>query len=211
MVTLPRNQPGALWRPRGVEWEQGERLKREGIYAYICVYVSVSQFSQSVQSLSRVRLFATPWNAARQASLSITNSRSLLNLMSIKSVMPSNHLILCCPFSSCLQSFPASGSLPVSCLFSSGGQSIGVSASASVLPMNIQDWFPLGLISLIFLESKGAWRVFSNTTVGLAKSRTWLSDFYFTLINDLTLNWISKMSRATSGTEQLYILSFLSS
>ena len=80
-----------------MEWEQGERLKREGIYAYICVYVSVSQFSQSVQSLSRVRLFATPWNAARQASLSITNSRSLLKLMSIKSVMPSNHLILCHP------------------------------------------------------------------------------------------------------------------
>ena len=165
----------------------------------------------SVQLLISVQLFATLWTAAHQASLSITNSLSFLKLMSFESVMPSNHLILCCPFSSCLQSFPASGSLPVSCLFSSGGQSIGVSASASVLPMNIQDWFPLGLISLIFLESKGAWRVFSNTTVGLAKSRTWLSDFYFTLINDLTLNWISKMSRATSGTEQLYFLSFLSS
>ena len=64
---------------------------------------------------------------------------------SIELVMPSNHLILCRPFSSHLQSFPASGSFPVSQFFPSGGQSIGVSALASVLPMNIQDWFPLGL------------------------------------------------------------------
>ena len=69
------------------------------------------------------------------------------------------------PFSSCLQSFPASGSFPVSQFFTSGGQSIGASASASVLPMNIQDWFPFGLTGLISLESKGLLRVFSNTTV----------------------------------------------
>ena len=69
------------------------------------------------------------------------------------------------PFSSCLQSFPASGSFPVSQLFTSGGQSIGASASASVLPMNIQDWFPLGLTGLISLQSKGLSRVFSNTTI----------------------------------------------
>ena len=69
------------------------------------------------------------------------------------------------PFSSCLQSFPASGSFQISQLFTSGGQSIGVSASASVLPMNIQDWFPLGLAGLISLQSKGLSRVFSNTTV----------------------------------------------
>ena len=68
-------------------------------------------------------------------------------------------------FSSCLQSFPASGSFPSSPLFVSGGQSIGASASASVLPMNIQDWFSLGLIGLISLLSKGLSRVFSNTTV----------------------------------------------
>ena len=92
-----------------------------------------------VQSLSHVRLFATPWTAARQASLSFTNSRSLLKLMSIESAMPSNHLILCCSFSSCLLSFPASGSVPVSRLFASGGQSIGASPSVSVLLMNIQD------------------------------------------------------------------------
>ena len=109
----------------------------------------------SVQSLSCVRLFATPWIAARQASLSFTISWSLLKLMSIDWVMPSNHLILCHPFSSCLQSFPASGSFLVSRLFTSGGQSIGASSSASVPPMNIQDWFPLGWTGLISLKSKG--------------------------------------------------------
>jgi len=119
----------------------------------------------SVQSLSSVWLFATPWTAACQASLSITNSRSLLKLKSIESVMSSNHLILVVPFSSCPQSLPASGSFPVSQFFTSGGQSIGVSASALVLPMNIQDWFPLGWTGLISLQSKGLSRVFSNTTV----------------------------------------------
>ena len=93
----------------------------------------------SVQPLSRVRLFATPWTAARQASLSITNSQSLLKLMSIVPVMPSNHLILCRPFLTHLHSFPASGSFHMSQFFLSGGQSIGVSASASFLPVKIQD------------------------------------------------------------------------
>ena len=108
----------------------------------------VGQFS-SVQSPSHVRIFVTPWTAARQASLSITNSQRLLKLMFIELVMPSNHLILSSvvPFSSYLQSFPVSGSFPVSQFFASGGQSIEVSALASVLPMNIQDWFPLdGLV-----------------------------------------------------------------
>ena len=96
------------------------------------------QFS-SVQSLSHVQLFASPWTEACQASLSITNSGRLLKLMSIELVMPSNHLILCCPLSSLLQSFPASGFLQISQLLASGDQSVGVSASASVLPMNIQN------------------------------------------------------------------------
>ena len=78
--------------------------------------------------------------------------------------MPSNHLILCSPLFSCLQSFPVSGSLPTSRLFDSGGQSIGASASASILPVHIQGWFPLGLTSLISLLSKGLSRVFSSTT-----------------------------------------------
>ena len=118
----------------------------------------------SVQSLSHVQLFVTPWTTARQASLSITNSQSSPKPMSIESMMPSNHLILCRLISSCPQSFPASGSFPVSWLFTSGGQSIGVSAAASVFPMNIQGWFPLGLTSLI-QQSKGLSRVFSSTTV----------------------------------------------
>ena len=121
--------------------------------------------SQSVQSLSHVQLFATPWTAAHQASLSIANSQSPPKPMSIESVMPSNHLILCCPFSSCLQSFPTSRSFQVSQLFPSGGQNIGVSASTSVLPMNTQDWFPLGRTGWISLQSKGLSRVFSDTTV----------------------------------------------
>ena len=99
-------------------------------------------FSHSVMSDS-----SSPWTAAHQASLSFTISWSLLKPKSIEAVMPSNHLILCHPFFSCLQSFPASGSFPMSQLFISGGQSIGASALASVLPMNIQglflrtDWF----------------------------------------------------------------------
>ena len=95
----------------------------------------------SVQSLSRVQLFATPWIAAPHTSLSITNSWSSLKLMSIESVMPSSYLIICRPFSSCLQSFPEAGSFPMSQFFTSDGQSIGVSALASVLPMNIQENF----------------------------------------------------------------------
>ena len=92
-----------------------------------------------VQSLSRVQLFAAPWTAAHQASLSSTVPWSLLKFMSIELMMPSNHLILSvAPFSSCLQSHPASGSFLMSQLFASGGQSIGASASASVLPVNIQ-------------------------------------------------------------------------
>ena len=94
-----------------------------------------------------------------------TISWSLLKLMSIESVMPSNHLVLCHPLSSYLPSFPASGSFLMSWFFASGGQSIRVSASASVLPMNIQDQFPLELTGLISLQSKGLSRVSSSTTV----------------------------------------------
>ena len=95
------------------------------------------QWTCSVQSLSRVRLFATPGTAALQASLSFTNSQSLLKLLSIDSVVPSNHLILCHSLLLLPSIFPASGSFPKSQLFASGGQSIEASVSASVLPMNI--------------------------------------------------------------------------
>ena len=98
----------------------------------------------SVQSLSRVWLFETPWTAACQASLSITNSWSLLKLTSIESVMPSNHLILFHPLLLLPSVFPSSGSFPLSQFFASGGLSIGASVSASDLPRNIQHWFPLG-------------------------------------------------------------------
>ena len=114
----------------------------------------------AVQLLSHVRLFATSQTAACQAPLSFTISQSLLIFMSIESVMLSNHLMLCHPFSFCLQSFPASGCFPVSRLFASGGKSIGASALASVLPMNIQGWFPLGLTGLIALQFEGLSKVF---------------------------------------------------
>ena len=109
---------------------------------------------QSVQLLSHVWLFVTPWSAAHQASLSITNSWRLLRLMSIESMMHPTMLASVIPFSSCLQSFPTWGSFPKSQLFPSGGQSFGASASALVSPINIQDWFPLGLTSLTPCSSR---------------------------------------------------------
>ena len=110
-----------------------------------------------VQLLSQVRLFATPWTAACQASQSFTISESLLKLMSIELVMPCNHLILCYPL--LLPSILLSMSL-----FQWVSSSHQV-ASASVLPMNIQDWLPLGWTGLISLQFKGLSRIFSNTTV----------------------------------------------
>ena len=119
----------------------------------------------SVQSLSHVWLFATPWTAACQASLSITTPRAYSNSCpSSRWCLPTISTSVI-PFSSCLQSFPASGSFPMSQLFASGGQRIGVSASASVLLMNIQEWFPLGWTGLISLLSKGLSRVFSITAI----------------------------------------------
>ena len=118
--------------------------------------VKSSSLLSSVQSLIHVQLFAMPWTAAHQPSLSITNSQSLLHPTISPSVVS---------FSSCLQSFPASRFFPMSQCFASGGQSIGVSTSASVLPVNVQDWFPLGWTGWISLQSMGLSRIFSNTTV----------------------------------------------
>ena len=117
---------------------------------FLCniVVITVS----SVQLLNCVRLFVTPWTAACQASLSITNSRSLLKLRSITSVILFNYLIQCRPLLLLPSIFPASGSFPMSWFFASGGQSIGVSALASVLPMNFQDWLPLGWTAWISLQ-----------------------------------------------------------
>ena len=128
------------------------------------MHLSFFQFS-SVQLLSSVQLFVIPWTAAHQASQSITNSWRLLKLMSIESVMPSNHLILCCPLLLLPSIFPRIRVFSNESVLHIGGQSTGVSALASVLPMNIQDWFPLEWTSWISLLPKGLSRVFSNTTV----------------------------------------------
>ena len=125
---------------------------------------------------SVAQLFST---LCETMDITFTISWRLLKLMSIESVMPSNHFILCHPLDSCLQSSPVSGSFPMNELFPSGGQSIGASASASGLPMDIQDWFLLGLTGLISLQSKGLSRIFSNTTVWkhqfFGLKRSWFS------------------------------------
>ena len=108
----------------------------------IFLYMISFQFS-SFQSLSCVQLFATPWIAARQASLSITTPRACSNSCPSPQWCHPTISSSVIPFSSHLQFFPASGSFPVSQFFASSSQSIGVSASASVLPVNIQDWFPV--------------------------------------------------------------------
>ena len=141
----------------------------------LCMEIcNIVQFS-SVQSLSCVQLFATPWIAAGQASLSITISQSSLRLKSIESVIRSSHLILCRPLLLLPSICPSIRVLQMSQLFASGGQSIGVLASTSVLPMTIQDWFPLGWTGWISLQSMGLSRVFSNTTVHLL----WTSQFIY--------------------------------
>ena len=138
----------------------------------LVIQFNSDQFSCSTELSNCVQLFATPWTAAHQASLFFTISQNLLKLLSIKLLMPSNHLILCRPLllppSIFARIFPFNlfpGSFQMSQFFTSGGQHLGASTSASVLPMNIQDWFPLGWTGLISLQSKGFSRVFSNTTV----------------------------------------------
>ena len=130
---------------------------REVLNFYILVFVVV-------QSLSCVPLFATPWTVAHP-----TTSSSVI------------------PFSSCLQSFQASGSFSVTQLFASGGQSIGVSASASTLPMNIQDWFPLGLTGLISLQSKGLSSLLQHHSS--KGSILWLSAFFMVQLSHPYRTW----------------------
>ena len=108
-----------------------------------------------IQPLSHFWLFLTPWTAEFQASLPFTVSQNLLKIMSIELVMLPNHLILRHSLLFCLQFFLASGSFPMGRLFASGGQTIGASASASVLPVDIQGWFPLGLTGLISFQVQG--------------------------------------------------------
>ena len=121
---------------------------------------------QSVQPLSRVRLFATPWTAAHQGypvhHQPLELAQTHVSRQWCHPTIPSSVI----PFSSCFQSFPASGSFPMSQFFASGNQSLAI---ASDLPMNIQDWFPLGLTGLISLQSKGFSRVLSKTTVQMVQ------------------------------------------
>ena len=203
----------ALWAQwANISWQaresQPDTVRRESAQGRADTFPWV-QFN-SVQLLSRVQFFVTPWTSACQASLSIINSLSLFKLRWhhrlnghgfgwAPGVGDGQGGLACCgswghrvrhdwltelnwtcplswwchptisssvvPFSSSLQSFPASGSFLMNQFFASSGQSIGVSASASVLPMNIQDWLPLGWTGWIILQSKGLSRVFSNTTV----------------------------------------------
>jgi len=135
------------------------------LYSLNCLlYANHSEFI-SVQLLRCVQLFATPWTAARQASLSIINFWSHPNPCPLSRWCHPAISTSVVPFSSCPQSFPASGSFQMSQLFASGGQSIGVSTSTSVLPMNTQDWSPLRWTSWISLLFKGLSGDFSNTTV----------------------------------------------
>ena len=131
------------------------------IHAYMYVYM----WSSSVQSLNCVWLFATPWTAAHQASLSITDSRSSLKLMSIYSVMPSNHVMFCCPLlllPSIFSSIRAFSNESVLCIRWPKYWSF----SFSISPSNeYSGWFPLGRTGYISSQSKRLLRIFSNTTV----------------------------------------------
>ena len=169
-----------------------------------------------VQSLSHIQLFATPWTAACQASLSFTVSQSLLKLLSIESVIPCDHLV---PFSSCPPSFLSSGSFPMSWLFTSGGQNIGAAASASVLTVNIQGWFPLGVTGLISLQLKCLSRVFSNTTVQKdqffsAQPTLWSNSHIHTRLLEKTIaltrwTFVSKVTSLLFNTLSRFLTAFL--
>ena len=130
-----------------------------GVYPNPCLHFS------SFQSLSRVQLFATPWTTHTRPPCPSPIARVYPDPCPLSQWCHPTISSSVIPFSSCLQSFPASGVFPMSQLFTLGGQSIGVSASALVPAMNIQDWFPLELTGLISLQSKALSRVFSNTTV----------------------------------------------
>ena len=138
------------------KWKIWEKIANPYVWILLCL--------RSVQLLSRVWLFAIPWIAARQAPPSPTPRVHPNSCAWSRWCHPaiSSSVV---PFSSCPQSLPASGSFPMSQLFAWGGKSIGVSASASVLPMNTQDWSPIGWTGWISLQSKGLSRVFSSTTV----------------------------------------------
>ena len=144
-----------IFHQRGVSKDSG-KLAYEKMLNTIC---------HAVRSLNCVQLFKTPWTAVCQASLSIANSWQLLKLMSIELVMPSNHLILCHPLLLMPSVFPSIRVFSTKLVLCIRWPNYWSSASTSDLPMNIEDWFPLGCIGCISLLSKGLSRVFSNTTI----------------------------------------------
>ena len=161
-----------------------------------CSFFNSIQFSHSVMSDS-----VTPWTAACQASLSITNSRAFSNSCPSSQWCHSTISSSVVPFSSCLQSFPASGSSPKSQFYASGSQSIGVSASASILSMNIQDWFPLGLTGLSSLQSLG---------YSFSSSYYWLSYYcYKSYVNRLDNGPLSNMSLSNNFSQSVACFFFL--
>ena len=136
-------------------------------WTFICVYNLPEVYRGSCLCCSVAKLclpLRGPMDCSTPGFPDLHQHPKLLRLMSIELVMPSNHLIFRHSLSSCPQSFPASG-LPMSRLFASSSQSIGASASASVLPMDTEGWFPLGWTALISLQSKRHSRIFSSTTV----------------------------------------------
>ena len=178
--------------------------------------LDILQSIHVAQSLSPVWLFVTLWTTAHQAYLSFTISQSVLKLTSIQSVMPSTISFSTAPFSSCPQCFPASGSFPMNQLFVSSSQSIG--APATVLPMNIQGWFPFGLTGLISLLSKGLLSVFSNTTV--QKHQFLRSDFFMGQLSHLYMTtgktialtrqtFVSKLMSLLLNMQSSFLVAFL--
>ena len=155
------------------------------------MHVSIYLYIRSDQSLSRVRLFATPWTAARQASLSITNSYSSPRLTSSSQWCHPAISSSVVPFSFCPQSLPASESFPMSQLLAWGGQSTGASALASFLPKKSQGWSPSEWTGWIFLQSKGLSRVFSNS---LQYNVTILWKPFFTGVQ-LNIDWTLPLMR----------------
>ena len=142
-----------------MRWGRGRENGCFTFFFFFCFWVR-----SSVHSLGCVQPFATPWTAAHQASLSIIHSQSLCKLMSIESVMPSNHLILCRPLLLLPSIFPSVRVFFNESVLRIRWPKYWSFSFSTVLPMNIQDWFPLGLSGLISLQSEGLSRVFSNTT-----------------------------------------------
>ena len=178
----------------------------------------IHQFSSVQFSCSVVPDSAAPWSAACQASLSITNSLNLLKLTSIETVMTSNYLILCHPLLLLPSIFSASGSFPMSQVFTSDGQRIGASASASVLPMNIQGWRTLGLTGLISLLSNRLLRVLQHHNLKASRLQhsaflmVWLLHPYMTTGKTIALTvqtFVSQVMSPLFNTLFRFVMDFL--